>query len=52
METKHIEKWIIELQNPLMSQDKAREIKERLSMVNVKDYYKACENVGIKPFTN
>ena len=50
METKHIENWIKICRNPQTNHEEYRECKERLNMVNVKDYYKACRNLSVTPF--
>ena len=51
MDTQHIEEWIKTCHNPNVSQQTYRDAKERLSLVNQKDYYDACEKLGVRPFS-
>ena len=47
----YIGDWIKTCHNPMADVKNVREAKERLSMVNQKDYYEACERTGFRPFT-
>ena len=44
-DVKHIENWIKELENTMLDQNRAREIEERLSMIDIMDYNLANTNL-------
>lgn len=41
----HIKNWMEELDNPFLSQKRAIEIRERLALVDVKDYYEVINRI-------